>query len=227
MAESGLWRHGATRTTPSELAELIRAGQIAVATRDGLVVGSVRVHDVADDTSEFGMLVRGKADQRGTGVGRALIDFAEQHNRERGRRAMQLELLLPRESGSIRPRSSSRRGMAVSGTGSSAPPPSTTSTRTSRRCWPPRATSRSTRSPSRHTAASAAVRRARSRDGCPSGVVWPVSAGCHNRCMAVASPERLRDDLVRLLHRGAGVREFSLGAARILRARCRSRASAC
>ena len=60
------------------------------------MVGSVRVHDVADDTSEFGMLVAAP-DQRGTGVGRALIDFAEQHNRERGRWAMQLELLLPRE----------------------------------------------------------------------------------------------------------------------------------
>jgi len=34
--------------------------------------------------------------------------------------------------------------------------------------------------------------------------------------MAVASPERLRDDLVRLLHRGADVREYSLGAARVL-----------
>jgi hypothetical protein len=34
--------------------------------------------------------------------------------------------------------------------------------------------------------------------------------------VAVAAPERLREDLVRLLHRGAGVREFSLGAARIL-----------
>jgi DNA-binding CsgD family transcriptional regulator len=34
--------------------------------------------------------------------------------------------------------------------------------------------------------------------------------------MAVASPQRLRGDLSRLLHRRAGVREFSLGAARIL-----------
>jgi DNA-binding CsgD family transcriptional regulator len=34
--------------------------------------------------------------------------------------------------------------------------------------------------------------------------------------MAIASPERLRDDLVRLVHRGAGVREFSLAAGRIL-----------
>ena len=41
-------------------------------------------------------------------------------------------------------------------------------------------------------------------------------AGCDNRCVAVASAERVRDDLDRLMHRGAGVREFSLGAARIL-----------
>ena len=34
--------------------------------------------------------------------------------------------------------------------------------------------------------------------------------------MSVVSPERIRNDLDRLLHRGAGVREFSLGAARIL-----------
>jgi hypothetical protein len=34
--------------------------------------------------------------------------------------------------------------------------------------------------------------------------------------MAVATSERLRGDLVALMHRGAGVRDFSLGAARIL-----------
>jgi len=34
-AESGLWRDGAARTTASELAELIAARQIAVASRDG------------------------------------------------------------------------------------------------------------------------------------------------------------------------------------------------
>ena len=35
-------------------------------------------------------------EQRGTGIGRALLDFAERHSRERGLRAMQLELLVPR-----------------------------------------------------------------------------------------------------------------------------------
>ena len=34
-AESGLWRDGATRTTASELTELIAARQIAVAWREG------------------------------------------------------------------------------------------------------------------------------------------------------------------------------------------------
>jgi len=94
-AESGLWRPEATRTTASEVAELIGAGQIAVASRDGEIVGSVRVYDVADDASEFGMLVAAPA-QRSTGVGRALLDFVERRGRERGLRAIQLELLVPR-----------------------------------------------------------------------------------------------------------------------------------
>jgi GNAT superfamily N-acetyltransferase len=94
-AESGLWRDGAPRTTAAEVGELIHAEQIAVATRHGQIAGSVRLHDVADDLSEFGMLVAAP-DQRGTGVGRALVAFAEEHSRERGLRAIQLELLVPR-----------------------------------------------------------------------------------------------------------------------------------
>jgi GNAT superfamily N-acetyltransferase len=94
-AESGLWRDGTSRTTATEVAELIRAGQIAVAARDGRIVGSVRIHDVAEDASEFGLLVAA-ADQRSTGVGRALVDFVEARSRQRGLRAVQLELLVPR-----------------------------------------------------------------------------------------------------------------------------------
>jgi GNAT superfamily N-acetyltransferase len=95
-AESGLWHDGMQRTTRSELAELIAAREIAVATRGGQIAGCVRVHDVSNDTSEFAILVAAP-EHRGTGIGRALINFAEQHSRERGRRAMQLELLVPRE----------------------------------------------------------------------------------------------------------------------------------
>jgi GNAT superfamily N-acetyltransferase len=95
-AESGLWREGATRTTASEVAELIRAEQIAVATRNGHIVGSIRIHEVSEDASEFGMLVSA-AEERGTGVGRALLDYAERYSRELGLRAIRAELLVPRE----------------------------------------------------------------------------------------------------------------------------------
>lgn len=94
-AESGLWREGKTRTTTAQLAELIAAGEIAVAARDGRIAGLVRLHDIADDTTEFGMLAADPG-RRGTGVGRALVDFAEEHSRARGLRAIRLELLVPR-----------------------------------------------------------------------------------------------------------------------------------
>jgi ribosomal protein S18 acetylase RimI-like enzyme len=94
-AERGLWREGATRTTASEVAGLIAGGEIAVATRRGELAGAVRVHDVAPDASELGMLAAAPA-HRGTGVGRALVDFAEGSSRDRGLRAIRLELLLPR-----------------------------------------------------------------------------------------------------------------------------------
>jgi GNAT superfamily N-acetyltransferase len=95
VAESGLWRDGATRTTTAEVAELIRGEEIAVACRDGRIVGCMRLHDVAGDTSEFGILVAAP-DERATGIGRALLDFAEDRSRARGLRAIQLELLVPR-----------------------------------------------------------------------------------------------------------------------------------
>jgi hypothetical protein len=95
-AESGLWRDGWTRTTATELGALIAAREIAVATaRDGTIVGSVRVQQLSVNVTEFGMLVAA-IDQRGTGIGRTLVAFAEENGRERGMRAMQLELLVPR-----------------------------------------------------------------------------------------------------------------------------------
>jgi GNAT superfamily N-acetyltransferase len=95
-AETGLWRDDAARTSATEVAGFIRAGQVALASRDGRVLGSVRVHDIGDDVSEFGLLVAAP-EERGTGVGRALLDFVERDGRQRGLRAVQLELLSPRE----------------------------------------------------------------------------------------------------------------------------------
>jgi ribosomal protein S18 acetylase RimI-like enzyme len=94
-AEKGLWREGATRTTTSEIAELIKAREIYVAIRNGAIVGAMRLHGVSQDTSEFGLLAS-HPDHRGVSVGRALLDFAEQDSRERGLQAIQLELLVPR-----------------------------------------------------------------------------------------------------------------------------------
>jgi GNAT superfamily N-acetyltransferase len=94
-AERGLWRDGASRTTAGEVAALIRAGEIALARQDGRILGSVRIHDVAEDTSELGLLVAAP-DRRGDGIGRALLDFVEGEGRRRRLRAIQLELLVPR-----------------------------------------------------------------------------------------------------------------------------------
>ena len=96
VAEQGMWRAGAPRTTPAEMRTLIDAGEILVArTPEGSIVGSVRLHDVATGLSEFGMLVAAR-DRRGLGIGRALLDEVERRARDRGHRAVQLELLVPR-----------------------------------------------------------------------------------------------------------------------------------
>jgi ribosomal protein S18 acetylase RimI-like enzyme len=95
-AERGLWRDDTERTTASEVAALVAAGEIAVARRGDDIGGSVRVSDVAPDASELGMLAVA-ARHRGIGVGRALADFVETRSRARGLRAVQLELLVPRD----------------------------------------------------------------------------------------------------------------------------------
>jgi GNAT superfamily N-acetyltransferase len=94
-SEDGLWRDDAMRTTAPEMAALIQAGQIAVATVGGLLAGSVRVQVLSHVTAEFGLLAA-DPEHRGIGVGRELVAFAERISRDRGLQAMQLELLVPR-----------------------------------------------------------------------------------------------------------------------------------
>ena len=98
VAEEGLWRDATPRVSADELAELVRTGQIAAASRDDALVGSIRIHDVAPGTAEFGILVSDPA-RRGTGIGRELVAFAEHRARARGLIAMQLELLMPHAGG--------------------------------------------------------------------------------------------------------------------------------
>jgi GNAT superfamily N-acetyltransferase len=89
--EAGLWQPGARRISAEELRELIARGELAVARRDGAVVGCVRT-----TPGRLGLLAAAPS-ELGTGVGRALIAFAEEFSRARGARAMQLELVVPRE----------------------------------------------------------------------------------------------------------------------------------
>jgi GNAT superfamily N-acetyltransferase len=90
--EAGLWLDGWTRTTPDEVERLIADGEIAVARVDGRVLGSVRVRRLDEHTAELAMLSV-EPTAFGTGAGRALLAFAEQHH---GTAFMQLELLVPR-----------------------------------------------------------------------------------------------------------------------------------
>jgi GNAT superfamily N-acetyltransferase len=94
-AEEGLWREGTPRTTPAETTEFVRNGEIAVARLAGRIVGSVRIQQLDGGIGEFGMLAT-EPGHRGAGIGRRLIQFAEESSRERGLDIMQLELLTPK-----------------------------------------------------------------------------------------------------------------------------------
>ncbi|WP_453993331.1 GNAT family N-acetyltransferase [Bacillus nitroreducens] len=95
-AEGGLWIPGAFRTSATEVAELTKSGEIAVAQSMGKIVGCVRVHQIDQETGEFGMLAVDEKHQ-GSGIGRELIRFAEQKCNAEKLRKMQLELLVPQE----------------------------------------------------------------------------------------------------------------------------------
>jgi GNAT superfamily N-acetyltransferase len=120
-AEDGLWIDTPDRTSVDEVAGLVRAGEIAVARLDGEIIGTVRVQSLDAGTGEFGMLSAGPA-FRGVGLGRELVQYAEQWAREQGHTRMQLELLVPREwvhpSKDFLARWYSRLGYVITGKGS-------------------------------------------------------------------------------------------------------------
>ena len=95
-AESGLWADGAARTDPGEVRHMIAAEEIAVARDGGELVGCVRVQQLDDRTGEFGLLAADPG-RRGEGIGRDLLQFAEDLSRDRSLDVMQLELLVPRD----------------------------------------------------------------------------------------------------------------------------------
>lgn len=94
-AEKGLWAAGTARTSREEVESFTRAGEMAVARVAGELVGCVRIRRLDAHTGEFGMLAAAPG-RRGTGIGRALVAFAERESARRGADTMQLELLVPR-----------------------------------------------------------------------------------------------------------------------------------
>jgi ribosomal protein S18 acetylase RimI-like enzyme len=96
IAEEGLWADGTPRTTPARMAELIAAGQIAVARADKRIVGAVQIRRLDTGEGEFGMLVADPA-HRSQGIGRELVRYAERWSHARGIDTMQLEVLVPRQ----------------------------------------------------------------------------------------------------------------------------------
>lgn len=113
-AEVGIFLPGYQRTHDAEIAQLIRDGLLAVAyipardspTQQGQnlassdepeamrVVGCVYVTQLSATHGNFGMLAL-DPDLRGGGLGRAMVQFAEDHCRKKGCTMMQLELLVP------------------------------------------------------------------------------------------------------------------------------------
>jgi N-acetylglutamate synthase-like GNAT family acetyltransferase len=89
--EAGIWQPEWRRTKAEWIEQDVAAGEIAVARDGDTVLGCIRVYRLRDDTAEFGMLAVAP-DGWGGGVGRALVEFAEQRFDVDW---MELELLIP------------------------------------------------------------------------------------------------------------------------------------
>jgi GNAT superfamily N-acetyltransferase len=94
-AESGMWKRPGMRTNPDEVERLLSNHALILAEIDGVPVGSVNVNLMDDRIGEFGMLVA-DLNQRGKGIGSALVARAENWARDMACHTMRLELLTPR-----------------------------------------------------------------------------------------------------------------------------------
>jgi GNAT superfamily N-acetyltransferase len=90
--ERDIWQPGWQRVSVDRVRELVAAGEIAVAWAGDVPIGCARIHRLVDDAAMFGMLSVDPA-AHGTGLGRALIAFAEAAFDVS---EMELELLIPR-----------------------------------------------------------------------------------------------------------------------------------
>ena len=96
-AERGMWTRDLPRTTPDEVAVAITSSELGAVRLDERFVGSVFTRLLDARTGWFGALAVDPA-HGGRGLGRQLVDFAEQRTRGTGADAIQLELLVPATS---------------------------------------------------------------------------------------------------------------------------------
>ena len=103
-SEASFWTPGFNRTSASEIKDYLSSRALALAWRGNSsfsrhgdlaadLLGCVNIKMFpAEETGEFGMLACDPV-SRGIGVGRGLLEFAEDEARRRGARRMRLELL--------------------------------------------------------------------------------------------------------------------------------------
>jgi GNAT superfamily N-acetyltransferase len=94
--EKGLWLDGFERTTTDAIGAVVAARELVVAREGERIVGCLRLACIDPATAELGLLAVAD-DAAGSGIGRALVGFAEELSRERGFSTMRLQLLVPRE----------------------------------------------------------------------------------------------------------------------------------
>ena len=95
-AESDLWVHSSwQRTTETDMAKLVASSQLVGAYVNGHLVGCARTEKLGKEEEGFGMLAV-EDSQRGTSLGRDLVQFVEQESRQKGFKRMQLEILTPK-----------------------------------------------------------------------------------------------------------------------------------
>lgn len=90
-----MWKIKGSRTNAAQVSTLLENNAFILAELDGLVIGAVNVNLMAADTGEFGMLVA-DLEERGNGIGTALVRAAEEWALAKGCKTMRLELLTPR-----------------------------------------------------------------------------------------------------------------------------------
>lgn len=95
-AEKGIWSDGQVRTDAAEIKRLAEKEELAIARVNGEIAGCVRISQVDTETGEFGILAVDKSRQ-GAGVGRALVEFAEEAFRQAELSVMQIKVLTPQE----------------------------------------------------------------------------------------------------------------------------------